>query len=132
LVAATIVYAGFVASMGLWFSTASGSTMRASLFTLLVALVFLAVPGALTTGSSLTMNLTRQHPLWMWKSLFMEYGLSPPATLWALTFREADLIKKGDELLEFGRILAAVAGLHFYMAATAILWLLTRARLRSH
>jgi ABC-type transport system involved in multi-copper enzyme maturation permease subunit len=130
LAAAMIVYAGFVASLGLWFSTVSGSTMRASLFTLLVALIFLAVPGALTTGSNLSINLT--NPFWMWKSLFTEYGLSPPATLWALTFREADLLKKGDELLAFGRIVAAVAGLHIYMAATTVLWVLTRARLRSN
>jgi hypothetical protein len=48
-----------------------------------------------------------------------------------LTFREADLLNKGDQLLGFARILAAVTGLHFYMAATAVLWLLTRARLRN-
>jgi ABC-type transport system involved in multi-copper enzyme maturation permease subunit len=131
LAAAIMVYAGFVASVGLWFSSASGSTMRASLLALLVALVFLAVPGALTTRSSFSLYLLTEHPFQMWESLLTAYGFSPPDTLEVLTFRDADLLKKGNELLEFARILAAVTGLQFYIAATALLWLLTRARLRN-
>jgi ABC-type transport system involved in multi-copper enzyme maturation permease subunit len=131
LAAAMLVYASFVASLGLWFSVVSGSTMRASLFALLVAVVFLAVPGALATQSSFSLYLLAEHPFQMWESLLTAYGFSPLDTLEVLTFREADLLSKGSELLAFARILAAVTGLHFYMAATALLWLMTRARLRN-
>jgi ABC-type transport system involved in multi-copper enzyme maturation permease subunit len=130
LAAAMIVYVSFVASLGLWFSALSGSTMRATLFALLVAVVFLAVPGALATQSSFSLEELAEHPFHMWESLLAAYGFSPLDTLEVLTFREADLLNKRGQLLEFARILAAVTGLHIYMAATAVLWLLTRARLR--
>jgi hypothetical protein len=75
--------------------------------------------------------LIAEHPFRMWESLLAAYGFSPLDTLEVLTFREADLLTKGNELLSFARIMAAVTGLHFYMAATALLWLLTRIRLRN-
>jgi ABC-type transport system involved in multi-copper enzyme maturation permease subunit len=131
LAAAMIVYASFVASVGLWFSAQSGSTMRASLFALLVAVVFLAVPGALATKSSFSLYELAEHPFQMWESLLTAYGFSPLDTLEVLTFREDDLLNRRGEVLGFARILAAVTGLHIYMAATAVLWLLTRARLRN-
>jgi hypothetical protein len=110
LAAATMVYAGFVSSLGLWFSTVSGSTMRAGLFTLLAALLFLAVPGALTTAGSSAINLPTPDPFWSWRSM-MDYGLSPPTTLWVLSFRTADLLG-GEQLNTTTRILSAVTGLH--------------------
>lgn len=131
LAAATMIYAGFVAALGLWFSTVSGSTMRASLFTLLVTLLVLAVPGAVTTAGSSVVTLASQQPFADWNSLVLEYGLSPPATFSVLTFHSADLLRGDDSIRAFARILAAVIGLHCYLAATVVLWILTRARLRS-
>jgi len=130
LVAAIQVYARFIACLGLWFSTVCGSTMRASLFTLLAALLFLAVPGALATTGTPSVNLTTPESVGNWGYLLLENGLSPPATLWVLSFRSADL-QGTDALSELARILAAVVGLHCYMVATALLWILTRARLAS-
>ncbi len=57
----------------------------------------------------------------------MDYGFRPPTTLWVLSFRTADLLG-GEHLSTTTRILAAVAGLHGYLAATAVFWILTRAR----
>jgi hypothetical protein len=127
LAAATMVYAGFVSSLGLWFSTVSGSTMRAGLLTLLAALLFLAVPGALTTASNPAVNLLTPEPFWSWR-MVREYGLSPPTTFWVLSFRTSDLVGV-EHLANTSQILAAVVGLHGYLAATLLLWVASRARL---
>jgi hypothetical protein len=59
----------------------------------------------------------------------LEYGLNPASTLWAFSFRSAELLEGADHLTPVLRILVAVAGLHFYLAATGVLWALTRSRL---
>lgn len=130
LIAAIVVFAAFVACLGLWFSTVSGSTMRASLFTLLAALLFLAVPGALATTHTSSVNIIQQEPFGNWGLLLLENGLSPPTALWALTFRSADLQGR-DASDVFVQILAALVGLYGYMAATVVFWMMTRARLAS-
>src|SRR5262249_35147917 len=130
LVAAVVVYASFASCLGLWFSTVSGSTMRAGLFTLLAALLFLAVPGALTVPRRPPVDLPSQAVYGTLGSLLLQSGLSPPTTLWVLTFRAADLVNRNHYLGSTLRILAAVAGPHCYLAATALLWVLTRWRLR--
>jgi ABC-type transport system involved in multi-copper enzyme maturation permease subunit len=130
LAAATAVYASFAACLGLWFSTAKGSTLRASLFTVLATLLFLAVPSALATAGGSSVNRFTQEPFGNWKWLLVEYGLSPPTTLWALTFCSADLLEGKNQLTAFAKILAAVVGLHGYLVATALLWIMTRARFK--
>jgi ABC-type transport system involved in multi-copper enzyme maturation permease subunit len=131
LVAALAVYAGFFAALGLWFSALSTSTLRAGLFTLLVTLLVVAGPSAL---ASLASGGTRFLPLpgdrVEWTTLFLEYGLSPPATFWTLSFRSDDLIGSPDASVPFARLLAAFAGLHCYLAGALLFWNLARGRLR--
>jgi hypothetical protein len=105
--------------------------MRAGLFTLLATLLFLAIPGTLITATSSPSMRPGQPAFTSWGSLVVECGLSPPTTLWVLTFRSADLVKDSDPFNATARILAAVAGLQCYLVAIAGLWLLTRARLRN-
>jgi ABC-type transport system involved in multi-copper enzyme maturation permease subunit len=131
LVAASLVYAGFVASLGLWFSTFNKSTLRSTLFTLLSALVLIAGLNILLkfiTGVPLGAQMV--HGRSRWYDIFMEYGLTPPVTIWTLTFRADDLLQ-GKDAFPFLRIVAALAGLHCYLAAGVILWLSSISRLNA-
>jgi ABC-type transport system involved in multi-copper enzyme maturation permease subunit len=131
LVAALAVYVAFFAALGLWLSTVCPTTLRAGLFTLLVTLVAVAGPGAAVSfASGGARLLPLPHDASDWAMLFMDYGLSPPATLWTLTFRFSDLMLAVDPSASFARIVAALAGLHCYLAAAALFWGLACSRLR--
>jgi ABC-type transport system involved in multi-copper enzyme maturation permease subunit len=131
MAAAWVVYATFMASMGLWFSTVNRTSLRASLFTVLAALVVLVGPGFLSkmlTGGA-SSNRLPDDPI-AWSALLVDYGLSPSVTLWVLTFRAGDLVN-GNDVLPVAKVLVAVAGLYGYMAAGAIFWLSASSRLRA-
>jgi hypothetical protein len=128
LLAAGGVYAGFFASLGLWCSVTSRSTLRATLVTLLATLAVIAGPGHLVRAVLGRPNRPGQ-PV-SWESLVTDYALNPPAALKAVTFRAKDL-EQGDGIVVLGRILAAGAGLHGYLIAAAVLWLAARARLQA-
>jgi ABC-type transport system involved in multi-copper enzyme maturation permease subunit len=130
LAAAWMVYAAFFSSLGLWFSVSSRSSVRATLFTLLAALVMVPGPGIFVRavgGDLFYQSLSQEYS---WATLLADFGLTPPATLWLLGFRGDDLFEAGGTL-PWARIVAAVAGLHLYMAAAAILWLTALSRLRA-
>jgi ABC-type transport system involved in multi-copper enzyme maturation permease subunit len=130
LAAAVTAYLIFFASLGIFFSTSYHSSLRANLFTLLSVLLLLAGPasyyGWLSGPYVVTAGGGGSFP---WDEIFVEYGLSPAGTLWALTFRSADLLDPRDGQLQLARIFAAVVGLHCYLAAAVALWFLARAGL---
>ncbi len=131
MLAALVVYLAFMASLGLWFSTLYGTTMRATLFTTLAALLFLIGPGFMMsmTGGSQPPSRGTALPRVDWAGLFVEYGLNPPAALWVLAFQREDFAK--DAMPALIKILCAIAGLYCYMGLAALLWWLTCARFRA-
>src|SRR5262249_17807980 len=129
LVAATVVYTTFIATVALWFSTATHSTLRATLFTVLATLLIILGPGMLVRMAGAGLSQSLLEPL-RWDLMVGDYALTPSATLRTLTFRTADL-RAGDRLVPTVQILAAVAGLHLYMVGTGILWLSMRARFQA-
>jgi ABC-type transport system involved in multi-copper enzyme maturation permease subunit len=133
LTAAAIVYMVFMASLGLWFSTLNRSILRASLFTLLSALVVIIVPFASLSVGGGSLVMTPANILREWRSFLLDYGLNPIGTLWTLSFRAEEIQQsvRDYNLVPMARILAAIAGLHLYLAGAAVLWLLSLARLRA-
>jgi ABC-type transport system involved in multi-copper enzyme maturation permease subunit len=132
LIGSVVVHLGFFASLGLWFSATSKTSLRANLFTLLTTLLVLTGPGSIFSMSfapAVTFGLPAN--LKEWGTLFAEYGLGPPTTLWTLTFRSADLLDTRDGEMQFARIVAALVGLHLYIALSMIMWYVARARFRA-
>jgi ABC-type transport system involved in multi-copper enzyme maturation permease subunit len=133
LAAACIVYMTLMASMGLWFSTLNRSILRASLFTLLAGLSLIIVPFATLSTTTVPPVMSAAETVREWKLFVLDYGLNPIGTLWVLNFRGDDIRESfhGKDLVPVARILAALAGLHFYLAGAILLCLLSCARLRA-
>jgi ABC-type transport system involved in multi-copper enzyme maturation permease subunit len=132
LIASFVVYLVFFASLGLWFSTMYGSSLRANLFTLLTALVILTGPLSMLSSASSIIYVTGSAPdLLLWPPLLVEFGLGPPSTFWTLTFRADELLDPTRAGTQVAMIIAAIMGLHLYVAATACLWMLTLSRFRA-
>jgi ABC-type transport system involved in multi-copper enzyme maturation permease subunit len=129
IVAAAVVYITFIATLGLWFSTATRSTLRSTLFTVLATLVVILGPGVLVRMGGASLSQSPAESL-QWDVLIGDYALTPSATLRVLTFRTADL-QRGDQLVPTIHRLAAIGGLHFYMIVTGILWLSMRTRFQA-
>jgi ABC-type transport system involved in multi-copper enzyme maturation permease subunit len=130
MLAALVVYLAFMASLGLWFSTLYGTTMRATLFTTLAALLILIGPGFMVSMTGSNPPPIRAARLAVnWPGMFAEYGLNPPAALWVLAFDAEDFAK--DELLALVKIICAIAGLYCYLALAALLWWLSCGHLRA-
>jgi ABC-type transport system involved in multi-copper enzyme maturation permease subunit len=127
VVAACVVYTTFIATLSLWFSTVIHTTLRSTLFTILATLVVVLGPGILVRMGGTDLTRPPAGGSLQWHALIAEYALTPSATLKALTFREADFYQ-GDRLVTTVHVLAAIAGLHVYMAFTGLLWLSMRAR----
>lgn len=120
LVAACAVYAAFAASLGLWFSASSPSTLRATLLTLLSLL-------ALTAGPLLLASVAESSGSFFYR--LEAFGLAPPVTLWVLAFHYEEFLK--DQTLASSEILrAALLGVLLYAVAAWTLWQLTLARFR--
>lgn len=114
---AWLVYAACLSGLGLWFSTSSRTSLRATLNTLTVIgvvgasnwlLLFFCCP----TGSQLHMGL--------------EATVTPPAILYALAITPMD-IQSGQWDIEF---VFAMFGLMLWALAAAFLWSVTRSRFR--
>jgi ABC-type transport system involved in multi-copper enzyme maturation permease subunit len=124
LAAAVVVYATFMATTGLCFSTVCWTTLRSTLLTLLVALFVFVGPGEaafMLTGGSAASNPS-SNSIHDWPLFLAAHGLSPIRTLYELTFRNVDLTQNAAVPLPFSHIVAAVAGLHVYALLTVILW----------
>jgi ABC-type transport system involved in multi-copper enzyme maturation permease subunit len=132
LVAGWLILAGFVASLGMWFSTICRANVRATASTLLALLGFwgghwliwaccvpLLVWGRGNVGDGL------EHVAW-----FQAFGLTPPVTLGMLAFRLSDFEHSYRNYpLEF--LLWSLFGLFLWGAAALVLYRLTSTRLRA-
>ncbi len=132
MLAALVVYLAFMTSLGLWFSTLYATSMRATLFTTLAALVVLIVPGFMVSMTGGTAKPLRGSTLAGvdWGGMFVEYGLNPPAALWVLAFQTDDFLK--DEMWMLAKVLCAIAGLYCYLGLAALLWWLSCTRFRAN
>lgn len=113
-IAAVLVFSIFFASLGLWFSMTCRTTTRATLFTLLAALVLLLGPSILLSDLE-----TSGGPV-SWQGFLLNYGLSPATILSAMSFQYGALSAGAEE--SFFKIVTAIAGMHFYMLLIALLW----------
>lgn len=130
LVFAMMVYACFLASLGLWFSTTSSTSTRATLKTLVVLLI-LCLNGWVLGGNA--GNLLRTYlPLTVADQVvqIQVYGLTPPVPLVVFAYYRDGFI--GVPLLSSAaRVRAALGGLLCYAGAAYLLWRRTLARFRA-
>jgi ABC-type transport system involved in multi-copper enzyme maturation permease subunit len=123
LLLAWLVYAGFLAVLGLWFSMTCATTLRATVWTLLAA-------AALGVGHwylwlLLCMPLRLGENVLSWLVRFQMFGLTPPVALGWLAFR-GDTIEGGivgstaDDPM--GSFACVIGGLVFWGAAGFVLY----------
>jgi ABC-type transport system involved in multi-copper enzyme maturation permease subunit len=134
LVALTcLVYAGFSASLGLYFSTVSRTTLRATVFTVMT-LVALCGLQTLLWGNLELLQERGILPRWLAAlPLIQEYGLTPPLPLLVLSFPlfSSPLLDREFDFTTPGKVGAALVGLICYAVAAWALWRLALARFRA-
>jgi len=126
LVAAWLVYAAFLATVGLWFSLVSRTSLRATVYTLGSALVmatlFLAPLDSLFPPND---PAAQAWARWLYQ---FQLGLSPPAALgYLLPFPRPGFEIWHKDAGQFG---AALFGLAVWLLATAGLWCWINVRFR--
>jgi ABC-type transport system involved in multi-copper enzyme maturation permease subunit len=140
LVFAWVTYAMFLASMGLWFSLVSRSTLRATIWTLLTMAGLSIGPLIFGYVCDVIEQIAnpRAHSSWMGE--LVTPWLSPPVTLYTLEFYERDFEptpsynnygyydREGYSTEMWERLLAAALGLASYTLASALFWVLARKR----
>jgi hypothetical protein len=128
----------FAANLGLWFSTWCGSTLRATVATLLT-LLGVSFGHWLLLGCYVPFFLYssgQQQDFPGWIMTFQKFALTPPLTWTALVFQLAELqnsisnetFREGKGL---GQLIAAVAGIVVFGLASGFLWRLALGRFRA-
>lgn len=120
LLAAYLVYACCLSTLGLYLSMMSRTTLRATLFTLLTSLVLVLGPGLLMRA--IDGRPPSGRGVWdvpAWSDLILEYGFTPPLTLWTLAFN-GDSVH--DDPYTMLRIVSALIGLLAYVLVTVGMW----------
>lgn len=128
MVGAWFIFAAFLAGLGLYFSLVSRTTLRATIWTLL-AVVGICFGhwalGGLCCGPFLLLAGARS-PVF---TVFHWYGLTPPATMDAVTFSWMIVTSESRRETDLGvRLIAALLGLTCYAVFALILWQLLNAR----
>jgi hypothetical protein len=142
LVFAWVIYAMFLASLGLWFSLVSRTTLRATVWTLLTMVGLSLGPIVFGYVCDILEEIANPRPHPSWVGEIVTPWLSPPVTLYTLEFCERDLDPQADwndyysrfynrdevitEMWE--RLLGAALGLATYTLAAAFFWMLARRR----
>ncbi len=134
LVVTWFVYAAFLATLGLWFSVVSRTTMRATLWTLICA-VGAGVGHWLVTmccGSLLTAGIVADVPDVVQWLVSFQGGLTPPAVFgYYLTFPMEEISGNPDAPEHIWRFVGfAVLGTTCWAGLAALLWVGTSARFR--
>jgi ABC-type transport system involved in multi-copper enzyme maturation permease subunit len=132
IVVAGFVYAGFVASLGVWFSLVTRSTLRASIWTLL-SVIGIMLGTCLMAGfvsDALAGNIELA-----WKvQRFQEWGSTAPWSMWALTFPLIEPVDNYHAHYHAPKsvdVIAALVGVAYYAILAGLLWLATLARFRA-
>jgi hypothetical protein len=113
--------------MGLWFSMISRTTLRATLFTLLSAIVMVIGPGLLARAVETAPVRLGGDEAPDVHVLILDYGLTPPITMWTLCYNSGDLRQHPYGML---RLVAALCGLLCYVLLTVLMWVSMMHRLR--
>jgi hypothetical protein len=132
---AWLILAGFVAALGLWYSTVSRTTLRATVWTL-VTLVGLwgghwllwtcCVPCLMVTGPG---SGAGSEDLWRVVLEFQAFGLTPPVTLGLLTFQGQEFTEAWGGRDWWGEsICCSLLGLTVWGVGAAVLWSAARRR----
>lgn len=123
-----LVYAAFLAQLGLWFSLVSPTTLRATLRTMLVALA-VCVGHWLLWGYYLPYLLLTdtqaKDATWL---VDLHFGLTPPAVMTSVVFYSVDYLRDPAGLRKMAEF--AALGLCGYAAGTLVLAGLTGRRFR--
>jgi ABC-type Na+ efflux pump permease subunit len=123
LVAACLVYAGFLSGLGLWFSMISRSSLRANVRTM-VATGFLANGyWVVIFGVIFKQEFSESF------RQFLMAALTPPLSLGILAFPTEEFAFNVGEIRKL--VTFAMIGLAGWVAATVLLWFLASARFRS-
>jgi ABC-type transport system involved in multi-copper enzyme maturation permease subunit len=137
VLAAWFIYAAFLATLGLWFSMVSRTTLRAILWTLLTTiglgvgpLVLMMCCGTLWAVTAGPMRGSEDFFRWVME--FVVFSLSPLGTLACLPFCGREFETHGYNRINEGleMLVCAVIGLGLYLAATVFLWAAANARFR--
>jgi ABC-type transport system involved in multi-copper enzyme maturation permease subunit len=126
LVLAWGVYAGFLAVVGLWFSMSCRTTLRATVWTLVTAVVLGVGHWYLWMVFCLPLRLREETFAGVVR--FQMYGLTPPMALYWLAFRGGDVQSglvgtRGDPAEDaLGALLCFAGGLVLWAIAGAVLW----------
>jgi ABC-type transport system involved in multi-copper enzyme maturation permease subunit len=126
LAAAAAVHAGFLASLGLFFSVTAASTGRAAVGTLAGLVATWALPPVLAGywhGFAGT-TAAADRP---WLAALLEDGLAPPLTWRFLAFAHGDPLRNAAADDQF---MGVALGLAVYAAAAWVLWRLAARRFR--
>jgi ABC-type transport system involved in multi-copper enzyme maturation permease subunit len=132
LALAYLVYTAFVASLGVYFSTVSATTLRATVFTVMF-LVALCGLQAMLWGNLEPLLADNVLPGWL-SALppIQEYGLTPPVPLLVLSFplfgRHLD---RDFDFTTPATLASALAGLAVYALAAWVLWRMALTRFRA-
>jgi ABC-type transport system involved in multi-copper enzyme maturation permease subunit len=140
LALAYLVYTAFVASLGLYFSTVSNTTLRATVFTLMFLVALCGLQWLLWGSLYQPATSIVRGPEWpfvpergyFWLGTIQEYGLTPPMPLLVLSFPLFG--GRGDRDFDFTTpvtVASALAGLAVYALAAWVLWRVTLARFRA-
>jgi ABC-type transport system involved in multi-copper enzyme maturation permease subunit len=137
LVVGWLVYAGFIAMVGMWFSLVSRTSLRATIWTLMSAVMmgvghwFVMTMCFYVPVQSLGVDAELGQEL-RWIPEFEAFGLTPPLTLALFAFQGWEMndnfFISGKDFLRWGT--HALAGLAFWATATLALWVAALRRFR--
>jgi ABC-type transport system involved in multi-copper enzyme maturation permease subunit len=130
LALAALTYSSFVAALGVWLSLVMGSTLRASLATLLAA-AGVTLGTWLVAGMASTALQFGPTPLERLADAFQEWGAAAPCTLWVLAIPFAEIRDRAWRAAPAQDLLAGLIGVVYYAGLTALIWSRARLRFRS-
>jgi ABC-type transport system involved in multi-copper enzyme maturation permease subunit len=131
-----LVLAGFVAILGLWFSTSCRSTMRATVWTILTLLGAFGGHWLIWMCCGPLLIFSRQSPSAGFEDTlqhgveFQLFGLTPPVTLGLFAFRAEDFDHYSSHWNPVVHFIMGIIGLGFWAGFGGAIWSATSGRLQ--